>query len=73
MRKLNYGFMDCARKMPPLRHNATQTFDITKSEVAKWLVSQPGIMQKVFDMAANHKVIRFNADMQCWEGADYDA
>lgn len=72
MKKMNYIFLESAKEMPPLAHTTTKPFDITKSEVAKWLVSQPEIMQKVFDMAANHKVIKYNTEKKTWQGVDYD-
>lgn len=69
--KINYGFLDCARKMPELHHSkADSKFDIRESEVAKWLVQQPEIMQKIFDMASRKGVIVFNPDTRTWKGAD---
>lgn len=69
-KNINYDFLNCARKMPPLRHITSETFDITQSEVARWLVSQPDIMQKIFDMAANHKMISYHQTTRTWRGAD---
>lgn len=46
--KLNYDFLKCAAFMPPLLHSTAKPFDITQSEVAGWLASQPEIMQKIF-------------------------
>lgn len=43
MKKLDYKFWECARKMPPLQHVKSKPFDITQSEVAKWLASQPEV------------------------------
>lgn len=72
-RKLDYTFLDCAKKMPPLSHSMQgQKFDITKSEVAQWLKEQPQIMQKIFNMAGNQKIITYNADTGKWQGVDYD-
>lgn len=71
MRKFNYSFLNCAKNMPPLTHSISVPFDITKSDVAKWLVSQPDIMQKVFDMACNKGLIKFNSTNKCWQGVDY--
>lgn len=67
-KKLNYDFLECARKMPPLRHIISGSFDITQSEVAKWLTAQPDIMQKIFDMATNHKVISYDPKQKTWKG-----
>lgn len=72
MRKtLNYDFLNVARNMPPLRHTTGQRFDIKNSEVARWLAAQPEILQKLFDMAVNKKVIVFDPVTKEWKGADY--
>ena len=70
MKKLDYSFLECARKMPALQHVKSKPFDITQSEVAKWLVSQPDIMQKIFDMAVRHQVITYDIKTQTWRGVD---
>lgn len=71
-RKVNYDFLDCASKMPALSHvNPKENFDIRKSEVAQWLVSQPEVMQKIFDMAKSQKVIKYNPATQTWQGVEY--
>ena len=66
----------CARRMPALRHKTGTTFDITESEVARWLCSQPSVMQRVFDMAAHASgadglpFIEFDPETQTWKGTD---
>lgn len=70
MRKLNYDFLNIARNMPRLKHKVGDRFDINTSEVIKWLVSQPEIMDKIFIMANNHKVIVYDPDAGEWRGAD---
>ncbi|MHC1723197.1 MAG: hypothetical protein AB9836_08345 [Aminipila sp.] len=73
MKKLNYDFLNCAKKMPPLYHTLPEEkFDIKKSEVVKWLLQQPELMQKLFNMAANNKTIRCNAKTGKWQGVDYE-
>jgi hypothetical protein len=67
---LNYDFLNCARKMPELRHKSIGKFDICKSEVAAWLMQQPEIMQKVFDMASRKGVIVYDRVKGTWKGAD---
>ena len=72
MKKLDYGFLDPARQMPPLHHTVTHgAFDIMDSEVAAWLVNVPEIRQKVFNMAMNHGVIVYDPDARMWKGADW--
>ncbi len=70
MKKVNYDFLDCARKMPRLRHTVGDKFDIRTSEVVKWLLSQPDIMQKIYNFATNHKVIVYDAATGEWRGVD---
>ncbi len=72
-RKFNYDFLDCARSMPKLKHRNGSDYDISKSEVCKWLIRQPEIQQKVFDMAMNAKVIAFDVQSKEWKGVDYEA
>lgn len=69
-KKLNYDFLNVARNMPRLRHKVGDRFDINTSEVVKWLVSQPEIMDKIFIMANNHKVIVYDQNTSEWRGAD---
>lgn len=70
-KSLNYDFLDCARKMPELHHNMPgRDFDIRDSEAAKWLMQQPEIMQKIFDMANRKGVIKYDKAKNTWKGAD---
>ena len=71
MKKLDYSFLECARQMPPMKHIKSEPFDITQSEVAKWLVSQPDIMQKIFDMARRKGLIEYDSETNTWKGIDY--
>lgn len=73
MTKMKYDFLEGVKKMPPLRHTAEDgTFDVACSEAAKWIVSQPGVMQKIFDTARYRGVIEYDADTGTWQGVDYD-
>ena len=69
--KLNF-----IKTMPPLYHQLpNQDFDIRKSEVVKWLIQQPEILQKVFDFAANrspkNKLVEYNSQTGQWQGIDF--
>ena len=65
----------CAREMPALRHSTTDPFDVTKSEVAMWLCSQPSVLQRVFDMATTARdgdgmpFISYDPESKAWKGA----
>ena len=46
-------------------------FDIRKSEVAKWICSQPEVLQKIFDMANRKGLIEYDSETNTWKGIDY--
>lgn len=72
-KKMKYDFLECVKSMPPLIHSKKgETFNIAESEVAKWIASQPDIMQKIFDTARYHGVIEFDPETGTWQGVDYD-
>lgn len=70
MPKANYSFLNVAKKMPRLRHKVGDKFDVHTSEVIKWLVSQPEIMSKIFNMVQSRKLIVYDQDTGEWRGAD---
>lgn len=73
MKKLDYSFLECLKKMPPLRHSIPgKEYDIKLSEAASWIASQPDVIQKMFNMAQNNKVIHYNSELGMWQGVDYD-
>lgn len=73
MPKMNYDFLKCARRMPPLLHQKKgEKFNISESEAAKWIASQPEVLQKVFDMARYKGVIQYDPESGMWRGADCD-
>ncbi len=72
-RKMNYDFLESVKQMPPLRHAIPgKEFDISESEVAAWISSQPGVMQKIFDIARYHGAIKYDSISEKWKGVDYD-
>lgn len=63
---------DITKQMPPLHHTMPgEEFDITKSEVVKWLISQPEIMQLIFN-AVKGKYIVYDKVTGTWRGVDYE-
>lgn len=61
--------LSVARKMPPLYHSLPgENFDIFKSEVIKWLVSQPEILQYLFDKAKEY--CEYDPVTEKWRGKD---
>lgn len=72
-KKMKYGFLDCVKRMPPLKHSTDdETFNVSKSEAAKWIASRSEVMQKIFDTARYHGVIKYDPDTGTWRGVDYD-
>lgn len=69
--------LDVARKMPPLHHKfPEEEFDWKKSEVIKWLIRQPEILDYIWQSVCNKgeasRLVKFNADSRTWQGVDYD-
>lgn len=63
--------LDVAKQMPPLRHKLPgKEFDIARSEVVRWLVAQPEIMQLIFN-AVKAKYIVYDKPTGTWHGVDH--
>lgn len=60
-----------ALTMPPLRHwpNQMLPFDISNSQVIRWLTAQPEVQQWLFDTLRSRKLIVFDAATGLWHGA----
>ena len=72
-RKMKFDFWEPIKQMPPLPHSYPGVeFDITESEAAAWIASQPEVRQKMFDMARYHGVIQYDPDTGTWKGVDYE-
>ena len=58
-----------ASKMPLLSHHMHgEPFDITKSEVVRWLIAQPALQQELFNQMKRTGAIVWDAGR--WRGAD---
>ena len=66
---LDYSFLEPATKMPPLKHQPYDEFDIMASEVADYLVKIPSVRQKLFDMANSKGFIVYDPVTKTWKGA----
>lgn len=69
--------LSVAKKMPPLYHTIPgEEFDIKKSEVVNWLISQPEILSYVVNRIKGGKgqsaYIIYDSDTGKWQGVDYD-
>lgn len=77
MRKARSKYLEVAKNMPPCFHTIPgKEFDINKSEVAKWLVSQPDILNYVVNRIKGSNgqkpYIVFNPQTHKWQGVDYN-
>lgn len=59
-----------ASHMPRLVHKplGAEGFDITRSEVVRWMTSKPELLQLLFNTVVQSGAIRYNHAMQVWEG-----
>lgn len=64
-------FLQAVRKMPPLRHKVGEVFDIEKSEVAKWVVEQPGFRSWMVNKVKNSGCIVYDPETGCWSGVPF--
>lgn len=66
--------LDIAKTMPPLYHKLpNEDYDVNKSEVAKWLVNQPDIMNYIVNRIKSCKnFIVYDPSTGKWHGVDYD-
>lgn len=69
--------LDVARNMPPLYHKLPgEEYDVNKSEVARWLIQQPDILNYVVNRikapGTSEPLIKYNPSTGKWQGVDYD-
>lgn len=61
-----------AKQMPELRHTIPgEKFDVKKSEVVQWLISQPDILQYLFNHIKNTDIV-YVPEYGTWVGVDYE-
>ena len=73
------GLLDIAKKMSPLHHKRPgRDFDWKESEAVGWLISQPEILdfvwQSVHNKTGSHggkALIVFDPETHTWKGVDY--
>lgn len=74
MQKIPIRF-EVAKKMPPLRHKLDDEYNPEESEVIKWLIKQPDILNYIFDAVRGNghreSPIVFNPETGTWQGVDY--
>lgn len=70
------GRLECAKEMPALKHTTSDgDFNIEDSEVVKWLIKQPEVLQYIFTRISNNgtkPLIIYNPIKKTWQGVDYE-
>ena len=65
--------LNMIKHMPPLYHTLPrQDFDIRKSEVIKWLMEKPDILNYLWDHIRQSGAIEYDRETQKWRGVDYE-
>lgn len=70
--------LQCVKNMPKLKHrNPEKEFDIRDSEVVQWLISQPTVLNYLFDIVRGRdkrreSLIEFDKATGTWQGVDYN-
>lgn len=73
MPKKRSKFLSIARIMPPCYHTLPgKDFDIKKSEVMKWLISQPEILNYLWNNIKNSGDVIYDPKTGLWQGVDND-
>lgn len=66
----------CAKQMPELKHKIDEgKYDVMKSEVVKWLLSQPDIQEYIFKRVTDggeDALIKYDPERGTWKGIDYE-
>lgn len=70
--------LDVVKQMPPLYHKLPgKDFDWNESEALKWIVSQPEVLNYLWQSIRNRsdasELMVYNTKAGTWQGADYDA
>lgn len=59
--------------MPPLRHSFQgQPYDVTKSEVVAWLLTQPTCLERLYQEAKDSGEMVHEKESGLWTGVDFN-
>lgn len=73
MPKKRSKLLGIARIMPPCYHTLPgEDFDIKKSEVVKWLISQPEILNFLWNHIKSSGDVIYDPQTGLWQGVDND-
>lgn len=72
-KKLRSKKLLIARNMPPSFHTIPgQPFDPKKSEVIKWLIERPAILNFLWDQIKQSDDVVYDDKTGKWQGVDYE-
>lgn len=64
-------FLDIGKQMPRLQHTfPNEEFDYDKSQVLKWIASQPELLTYIKHKLYNVGYIQYDKDSRTWKGID---
>lgn len=65
--------LNLGKNLPPSYHKLPgMEYDPEKSEVIKWLIQEPFILNFIWDQFKQSGNIEYNPDTGKWQGVDYD-
>lgn len=65
--------LSVARNLPPSYHKIPgQEFDVRKSEVIRWLIQRPSVLEFLWDQIKQSGDVSYNPETGKWQGADHE-
>lgn len=65
--------LDVGRRLPPLYHKIPEKeYNVKNSEVIKWLIQRPSILEFIWDQFKQSGDIFYDSNTGKWQGVDYD-
>lgn len=72
-RKTRSKKLSVARNLPPLYHKLPdKDYSAKDSEVIKWLIQRPAILEFIWDNIKQSGDVFYDSDTGKWQGVDYE-
>jgi hypothetical protein len=73
MNKQKNKKLEVVKHMPPKFHKLPgQEYETKKSEVIKWLIMNPSILEFIWDHVKQSGDVIYNSNTGKWQGVDYE-
>ena len=73
MKKVLNKKLRVIKNMPPLYHTLpNRNFDIKKSEVVRWLIEHPEVLNYLWDHIKQSGMLEYDIETKKWKGIDYE-